>query len=502
MSIKPHKLGHWVPQDNYWTHIWLSNLIEHANKHEKELKHELREFQELVEGDVKLRILASMMFTEVPEKEPYNRDSLLEPQVHDFQHMLKLINHIMDSGPQWSTIADEVGLIGFPISTILEWPMCTSSGNAFFLRREVNEQFAKILKKWAVFLGTPLSTGVLTDHEDGWLSEEALTELAGKGNNGLTNYTFDQLYVCDKSADHYGFKSWDDFFIREFRAGVRPLGAAPFSKAAKQGDDLPGMPIGGTSNDPSAGAIIYNACESTPVFLRRDEDVDEKSKFWLKRQPYSLADMLENDPFTPQFVHGTVYQAFLGALSYHRWHSPVSGTIIRAFNVPGTYYSANYFEGFANPESEGGPDVLSPNNSQAYIAQVAARAVIFIQADDPDIGLMGFVAIGMCECSSNEITVAEGQKVEAGEQIGIFHYGGSSHCLLFRKGVDLVFAQEPTKGSQYDPPPEHNTPLRAAIATVVKKSMLKKGKSPGESYKYRPWPLSSMFSRLDQSGNS
>lgn len=494
MDVKPQKLGSWVPHDHHWTHKWLSNVIEHADRKEKDLKHELREFQELVEGDVSLKILASMMFTEVPEMEPYNRDCLLKPQVRDFHHMLKLLNHIMDSGPQWSTIASEVGQIGFPITVIIEWPMNTRSGNAFFLRRDVNEQFLKILNKWAVFLGTPLSTNVLTDHENGWLSEKALNEQAIRGNNGLTDYTFDQIYVCDKSAEHYGFKSWDDFFTREFRVGIRPLGAAAFAKLTRQGEDLPkvgdktrwtpkpyqfvqrllsptlvpGMPIGETFSDLSTGATIYNACESTPVFLRRHHDVEEKSKFWLKHQPYSLADMLKNDPFTPQFVHGTVYQAYLDAFSYHRWHSPVSGTIIRAFNVPGTYYSANYFEGFANPESGGGPDILAPNNSQAYIAQVAARAVIFIQADDQDIGLMGFVAVGMCECSSNEITVAEGQTVHAGEQIGMFHYGGSTHCLLFRKGVDLVFAQEPTKGARYDPSPEHNTPLRAAIAKVRK----------------------------------
>ena len=443
----------------------MSNLIEHVDKHDKELKHELREFRELVEGDVSLKILASMMFTEVPEKMPYNRDPMHKPQVRDFHHMLKLINHIMDSGPQWSTIADKVGLIGFPINAILDWPMCTSSGNAFFLRREVNDQWVRILNKWAVFLGTQKSAGVLTNHEDGWLNDKALDELAVKGNNGVTDYTFDQLYVCNKSAKHYGFKSWDDFFIRDFRDGMRPLGV-PVPKEAKQGNHLPEMPIGGPSDDPSAGATIYNACESTPIFLRRHHDVDEKSKFWLKHQPYSLADMLDNDPFTPQFVHGTIYQAFLSALSYHRWHSPVSGTIVRAFNIPGTYYSADYFEGFANPED--GPDAVAPNNSQAYIAQVAARAVVFIQADEPDIGLMGFVAIGMCECSSNEITVAEGQKVEAGEQIGTFHFGGSTHCLLFREGVDVVFEQEPTKGSQYDPAPEHNTPLRAAIARVRK----------------------------------
>ena len=66
-----------------------------ADEHDKDLKHELREFQELVEGDEKLKILASLMFTEVPEKKPYDRDPLLEPQVRDYHHMLKLINHLV-----------------------------------------------------------------------------------------------------------------------------------------------------------------------------------------------------------------------------------------------------------------------------------------------------------------------------------------------------------------------------------------------------------------------
>lgn len=38
------------------------------------------------------------------------------------------------------------------------------------------------------------------------------------------------------------------------------------------------------------------------------------------------------------FVGGTVYQAFLSALSYHRWHAPIDGTIKDVYKIPGTYY--------------------------------------------------------------------------------------------------------------------------------------------------------------------
>jgi phosphatidylserine decarboxylase len=36
--------------------------------------------------------------------------------------------------------------------------------------------------------------------------------------------------------------------------------------------------------------------------------------------------------------------------------------------------------------------------------------------------------------------VKEGQAVEKGDQIGYFQFGGSTHCLLFRKGVIAQFA--------------------------------------------------------------
>ena len=72
--------------------------------------------------------------------------------------------------------------------------------------------------------------------------------------------------------------------------------------------------------------------------------------------------------------------------------------------------------------------------------------------------------VGMGGVSSTEITVFEGQHVEKGEQLGMFHFGGSTHCLVFRPDVNLKFdlgGETPGLESQ-------NIPVRAKIATVVK----------------------------------
>ena len=99
-----------------------------------------------------------------------------------------------------------------------------------------------------------------------------------------------------------------------------------------------------------------------------------RDEFWPKTQPYSLEDMLGNDEAVEEFAGGPVYQAFLSATNYHRWHSPVAGTIVRAFLVQGTYYS----------EADSlGADAVEPTDSQSYLAHVAARAVFLIRADNP-----------------------------------------------------------------------------------------------------------------------
>jgi phosphatidylserine decarboxylase len=240
---------------------------------------------------------------------------------------------------------------------------------------------------------------------------------------------FAEDFVCDPGKPFYGFTSWDDFFTRQFRKGKRPVAS------------------------PDDDSVIVNACESAPYRLARK--VRQNDLFWIKAQPYSLNHMLDGDPLSAQFERGTIYQAFLSALSYHRWHSPVSGTIVKTKVIDGSYYAESLVEGF---------DPAGPNDSQGYITQVATRALIFIQADNPDIGLMCVMFVGMAEVSSNEITVYETQHVKKGEQLGMFHFGGSTHCLIFRPEVKLDFDMHGQTPSLHS----NNIPLKARIATVIK----------------------------------
>lgn len=210
---------------------------------------------------------------------------------------------------------------------------------------------------------------------------------------------------------------------------------------------------------PDPTLVITNACESAPLKVRTGVRLFDT--FYLKGQPYSLGNMLNGNERTAEFVGGTVYQAFLSALSYHRWHAPVSGRVVAIESVPGTYYSENWFEGLARDPDK--PDPAAPNYSQPYISAVATRSIIYIEARNPRIGLMAIVFIGMAEVSSCEFTVRAGEEITKGQELGMFHFGGSSHCMLFRLGVDIQFMQP----GPWDMDDEQNFPVKSALAVVI-----------------------------------
>ena len=111
----------------------------------------------------------------------------------------------------------------------------------------------KVLAAWAQFLDSPASLYVLNETPTSWLCPPALNAI-----------NLDE-YVHDAQAPFFGFKSWNDFVIRRFKPGARPVA---------------------DSQNPK---VIVAACESAPFAIARD--VKAQDTFWIKSQPYSLKHM-------------------------------------------------------------------------------------------------------------------------------------------------------------------------------------------------------------------
>jgi phosphatidylserine decarboxylase len=377
----------WLPDNQDDLESWLAGHRERVEaKGEDVVLHPvIVEFQELIDSDPVVRMYMNQMIAQVPNTKHYSKRHL-----ENVPQLLRLINEVLTMAPEFGE-----NMVATPLGAILDWTMGTPAGFAAFRDPRVNAMLKKILNAWCEFLDSPASLYVLNDSPSGWKSAAAQKAV------GIEQFEY------EPTDEHWGFSSWNDFFTRRFKDGQRPLA------------------------DPDDDTVIANACESTPYGIATD--VARQDRFWIKSQPYSLQDLLAQDESVDQFVGGTVYQAFLSATNFHRWHSPVAGTIVRAFVVEGTYYS--------EADSEGS-DAVEPTNSQSYMAHTAARAIVLIEADNPAIGLVAFVPVGMSEVSSCIIdsNITPGYHVGKGDELGYFQFGGSTHCLVFRPGVIADFS--------------------------------------------------------------
>ena len=145
----------------------------------------------------------------------------------------------------------------------------------------------------------PESRSVLTS--EGWLGMPTMDD-----------------FVHDKSRPYYGFRSWNDFFIRKF-------------------NDLDRL-------RPLSDALVVSACDAFYVDLKKN--VKYTTDFMrVKGDIYSLRDMLPNVKYgiIKRFIGGGVYQAYLSAETYHRYHSLVDGTVVYMKIVDGSYFLLNNF---------------------------------------------------------------------------------------------------------------------------------------------------------------
>jgi len=443
----------WLPNNAEAIFLWSEKIKKLAEDNPRPLIEPIKDFKKMVYDDPVLYANVQGMFAEahrLKKRTPLKWQA--EPTT--FEDFLIQLNAIMWTAPEAyqkgeGDDQEPAGMIGFPINALLVYPMATDFGYDVFSNALVNQQLKKILSHWSNYLVTEDSRYVLVDNDPrqnaiAWLSPKAQEEMVavayealGDGPNPVSaDATFSDIFKCDPSDEYYGFKSWDDFFTRQFHDNIRPV------------------------IEPYNDNIINNACESAPLAVKTGVALSDT--FWVKDQPYSLENMLDFDEDAHLFDKGTVYQAFLSALSFHRWHSPVNGTVVKTKIINGTYYLQNLAQGFFNTED--GPDTSAPNNSQSFLTAVATRALIFIEADNPAIGLMCVMPVGMAEVSSCEVTVKPGDRVKKGEQLGMFHFGGSTHCLFFRPGVNLNFH---TYGEKPGLKAQHNIRVNTKLAELI-----------------------------------
>jgi phosphatidylserine decarboxylase len=154
------------------------------------------------------------------------------------------------------------------------------------------------------------------------LPKQALTQFAGRvagAKGGAYTTSLIRWFVgkygvnMDEAhnADITSYASFNDFFTRALKDGVRPLADADFVS-------------------PVDGAI--SQCG----------EIDDHQIFQAKGHKFTTTDLVGGDAeLARQFQHGSFANLYLSPRDYHRLHMPCDGRLTRMIYVPGALFSVN-----------------------------------------------------------------------------------------------------------------------------------------------------------------
>jgi phosphatidylserine decarboxylase len=154
------------------------------------------------------------------------------------------------------------------------------------------------------------------------LPKQALTLLAGRVAGARRGATTTRLirwfvgkYGVDMSEaaepDIRSYESFNDFFTRPLKAGLRPLAAADFV-----------CPVDGA--------------------ISQFGEIDDHHILQAKGHSFTTTELVGGDQaLAARFRHGSFANLYLSPRDYHRLHMPCDGRLTRMIYVPGALFSVN-----------------------------------------------------------------------------------------------------------------------------------------------------------------
>ena len=243
----------------------------------------------------------------------------------------------------------------------------------------------------------------------------------------------EKSFQLDKGwyEDSSNWKSFNNFFSRKLKGNSRPV--------EKIEDD----------------SIIITPVDSLPQGVW---DINKEGKFHaegietddgvtLKSTTFIDIEQLLGDKckqYGKHFYGGKLTHSYLHYNDYHRYHFPISGTILEAEIIT----PSPLVGGIVYWDSKSKSYVLKSNSLswQAY----ETRGVVIL---DTCVGLVALLPIGMGQVSSVnfEPNITKGLKVKKGDPLGYFLFGGSDFVMIFEEKAEfaLTVKQEGVK-SGYD----------------------------------------------------
>ena len=208
-------------------------------------------------------------------------------------------------------------------------------------------------------------------------------------------------------------------------------------------------------DQPTSHPIDPNATVTFPADSKPQGvwPIDSEGMFALDEGGLALKSARFNDienllspssKYAQSFNGGTFTHTFLDVNDYHRYHFPVSGTIVEVKKIP----AQDAAGGVTIWEEKAGKYVLLDQ----YPGWQSIETRDLVVVDTGEYGLVAILPIAMSQVSSCnfEDSVVVGAHVEKGDPMGYFLFGGSDICMVFQEGVKVDYLPPKNADGTYD----------------------------------------------------
>lgn len=228
-----------------------------------------------------------------------------------------------------------------------------------------DEKFSNWLKSFVSARGAYLDSQASSSVVEAWVKENPTINLA--------------QYIVPPE----GYSSFNAFFTRSLKAGARPI------------------------DSPNDDSIVVSPADSM-VWEDSNWLVDSSSTTLVKGDSYSLDSLVADPKVASRYRNGRGMIAFLNPENYHRFHSPVNGTVTHQQELDGLYFG-----------------------SKGFVDYFHERRRSICELSLPSGGSVCMITVGIATISSVTLQTQLGQQVHKGMELGNFKHGGSAIVLLF-----------------------------------------------------------------------
>lgn len=206
--------------------------------------------------------------------------------------------------------------------------------------------------------------------------------------------------MSEAAACEEPYASFDEFFTRKLRVGIRPIASVSVVSPADGRLEQLGPVTAG-------GQIV------------------------VKGSPYRVGELIGDEQEARRYDSGSFALVYLSPGDYHRVHSPVGGKLVLVRSLPGDLFPVNRI-------------------GERHIPNLFVRNQrVALVIDTPDIGRVTLVMVGATIVGRITVTALGGTdtrpgvypieppaQVAAGDEVGVFHLG-STAVLFIEPGTPL-----------------------------------------------------------------